>query len=55
MEDVIIKLLSYFPVNKTTEQTIAEFAENDAIIDMLKEIGVDYAQGYGVAMPALFE
>ena len=36
-------------------QTIAEFAENSAIINMLKEIGVDYAQGYGVAMPALFE
>ena len=36
-------------------QTVAEFAENDAIINMLKEIGVDYAQGYGVAMPALFE
>ena len=36
-------------------QTIAEFAENDAIINLLKEIGVDYAQGYGVAMPALFE
>ena len=36
-------------------QTIAEFAENGAIISMLKEIGVDYAQGYGVAMPALFE
>ena len=36
-------------------QTIAEFAENGAIINILKEIGVDYAQGYGVAMPALFE
>ena len=36
-------------------QTIAEFAENDAIINTLKEIGVDYAQGYGVAMPAPFE
>jgi diguanylate cyclase (GGDEF)-like protein/PAS domain S-box-containing protein len=35
--------------------TIAEFAENDEIIQVLKEIGVDYAQGYGVAMPALFE
>ncbi|MEQ1767352.1 MAG: EAL domain-containing protein, partial [Methylotenera sp.] len=31
--------------------TIAEFAENDEIINMLKEIGVDYAQGYGVAKP----
>ncbi|MGB7816422.1 MAG: EAL domain-containing protein [Methylotenera sp.] len=35
--------------------TIAEFAENDNIITMLKEIGVDYAQGYGVSMPELFE
>ena len=36
-------------------QTIAEFAENDEIIQVLKEIGIDYAQGYGVAMPELFE
>ena len=36
-------------------RTIAEFAENDEIIQVLKEIGVDYAQGYGVAMPELFE
>ena len=35
--------------------TIAEFAENDEIINILKEIGVDYAQGYGVAKPELFE
>jgi diguanylate cyclase (GGDEF)-like protein len=35
--------------------TIAEYAENDEIINMLKEIGVDYAQGYGVAKPELFE
>jgi diguanylate cyclase (GGDEF)-like protein/PAS domain S-box-containing protein len=35
--------------------TIAEFAENDDIIHMLREIGVDYAQGYGVAKPELFE
>lgn len=34
---------------------IAEFAENDAIIKILEEIGVDYAQGYGVAMPELFQ
>ena len=36
-------------------QTIAEFAENSTIINKLKEIGVDYAQGYGVTMPTLFE
>lgn len=35
--------------------TIAEFAENDEIINILKEIGVDYAQGYGVAKPELFD
>lgn len=36
-------------------RTIAEFAESDNIIDVLKEIGVDYVQGYGVARPELFE
>lgn len=35
----------------TGKKTIAEFAENDEIIDMLRELGVDYAQGYGVSMP----
>jgi diguanylate cyclase (GGDEF)-like protein/PAS domain S-box-containing protein len=35
----------------TGKQTIAEFAENAEIIQMLKNIGVDYAQGYGVAQP----
>ena len=28
------------------------FAENEDIIVMLRQLGVDYAQGYGVAMPA---
>jgi diguanylate cyclase (GGDEF)-like protein/PAS domain S-box-containing protein len=36
-------------------KTIAEFAESPEIIKMLSEIGVDYAQGYGVAMPEIFE
>jgi EAL domain-containing protein (putative c-di-GMP-specific phosphodiesterase class I) len=36
-------------------QTIAEYAENDDIISILNEIGVDYAQGYAVAMPEVFE
>lgn len=35
--------------------TIAEFAENDVIINILKDIGVDYAQGYGFAKPELFD
>lgn len=32
-------------------QTIAEFVENSAILDRLKEIGVDFAQGYEIARP----
>jgi diguanylate cyclase (GGDEF)-like protein len=35
----------------TGKQTIAEFAENQEIINMLQSIGVDYAQGYGVSQP----
>ena len=36
-------------------KTIAEFVENDVIKGMLKEIGVDYAQGYGIEQPRPFE
>ena len=32
-------------------ETIAEFVESDAILERLRDIGVDYAQGYGIAMP----
>ncbi|NNF17134.1 MAG: EAL domain-containing protein [Gammaproteobacteria bacterium] len=32
--------------------TIAEFVENDAILQKLGEMGVDYAQGYHVGKPA---
>ena len=35
----------------TGKQTIAEFAENQEIIEMLRGLGVDYAQGYGIATP----
>jgi diguanylate cyclase (GGDEF)-like protein/PAS domain S-box-containing protein len=35
----------------TGKQTIAEFAENTEIITMLRGMGVDYAQGYGVSEP----
>ena len=35
----------------TGKLTIAEFAENAEIIQMLTSLGVDYAQGYGVAQP----
>jgi EAL domain-containing protein (putative c-di-GMP-specific phosphodiesterase class I) len=32
-------------------QTIAEFVENAAMVSQLRALGVDYAQGYGVARP----
>ena len=35
----------------TGKKTIAEFAENQEIITMLKGMGIDYAQGYGVHEP----
>ncbi len=33
------------------KKTIAEFVENDEILNSLKELGVDYAQGYGIKKP----
>jgi len=33
------------------KQTIAEYVENDQILGVLKKIGVDFAQGYGVSPP----
>ncbi len=35
--------------------TIAEFVENDAVIDVLRGIGVDFLQGYGYARPRPLE
>jgi Amt family ammonium transporter len=36
-------------------RTIAEYAETDAIMECLKEIGVDYAQGYIIGEPEKLE
>ncbi|HYE36173.1 DUF1631 family protein [Methylocaldum sp.] len=36
-------------------KTIAEYVENDAILEKLREIGVDYAQGYHIGKPILIE
>jgi diguanylate cyclase (GGDEF)-like protein/PAS domain S-box-containing protein len=33
-------------------KTIAEFVEDEATLALLRELGVDYAQGYGIARPA---
>lgn len=37
------------------KRTIAEFVENDDTLQALREIGVDYAQGYGVGRPEPFD
>jgi len=34
------------------KETVAEFVENQAITDILQEIGIDYAQGYHYGKPA---
>ena len=36
----------------TGKKVIAEYAENAEIINALRDMGVDYAQGYGVAQPS---
>ena len=36
-------------------QTIAEYVENDDILARIKEIGIDFAQGYGIGKPAPLE
>jgi EAL domain-containing protein (putative c-di-GMP-specific phosphodiesterase class I) len=32
-------------------KTIAEFVENDAIRQRLQDMGIDFAQGYGIGRP----
>ncbi|WP_417224645.1 EAL domain-containing protein [Amphritea sp.] len=37
------------------KRTIAEFVENDEILEHLREMGVDFAQGYCISRPAALE
>lgn len=34
------------------KKTVAEFVENEAILELLRKYGVDYAQGYHIGMPS---
>jgi predicted signal transduction protein with EAL and GGDEF domain len=36
-------------------ETIAEFVENGAILERLRALGVNYAQGYGIHVPQPLE
>ena len=33
------------------KKTIAEFVEDRGVLDLLRSIGVDYAQGFGIGRP----
>ncbi|MDR4517016.1 MAG: EAL domain-containing protein [Nitrosomonas sp.] len=62
VKDIVDDPIDYAMVKSINEighimgmQTIAEFVENDDIKNKLIEIGVDYAQGYGLGRPVLFE
>jgi len=35
------------------QETIAESVENDEVVEKLREIGVDYLQGWGIGMPKI--
>ncbi len=37
------------------KKTIAEFVENEAILGILQEMGVDYAQGFAFGKPRLIK
>lgn len=37
------------------KRTIAEHVENDEILEMIRDIGIDYAQGYGIGKPRPLE
>jgi len=37
------------------KKTVAEYVENKEILSLLREIGVDYAQGYEISKPSLLE
>lgn len=58
IKDMLDDTLDYEMVKSINEighvmglETVAEFVESDAILEKLKEIGVDYAQGYSLGKP----
>jgi diguanylate cyclase (GGDEF)-like protein/PAS domain S-box-containing protein len=62
VKDIVNDPIDYALVKSINEvghilniKTIAEFVENNEIKGMLKAIGVDYGQGYGIAKPTNFE
>ncbi len=46
----IVETMIYL-AKKTNKKTIAEFVHSKEIFDIVKELGVDYAQGYYIGQP----
>ncbi len=67
IDGVFIRDIAKDPINRAMVQsineigqvmgkkTIAEFVEDQEILEELREIGVDYAQGYGIGRPRLLD
>ncbi|MCX6076938.1 MAG: EAL domain-containing protein [Campylobacterales bacterium] len=48
----IVETIIYL-AKKTNKRTVAEFVHSRAIFDLVRELGIDYAQGYFVGKPLL--
>jgi diguanylate cyclase (GGDEF)-like protein/PAS domain S-box-containing protein len=67
IDGVFIRDIAKDPINRAMVQsineigqvmgkkTIAEFVEDEEILKVLQQIGVDYAQGYGIGRPRLLD
>jgi len=62
IKDIVDNPIDYAMVKSINEiaqlmgmRTVAEFVENDQTKMLLKKIGVNYAQGYGISKPQPFE
>jgi EAL domain-containing protein (putative c-di-GMP-specific phosphodiesterase class I) len=53
--DVAIVRSIHEVANSLGLKTIAEYVENDEILALLKEIGINYAQGWGIQQPILLD
>lgn len=58
VKDILDDRMDLALVNSITEiakamdkKTVAEFVESDLILDKVRSLGVDFAQGYGIAVP----
>jgi EAL domain-containing protein (putative c-di-GMP-specific phosphodiesterase class I) len=58
VKDILVDPVDYAMVKTINEishilglKTVAEYVENGRVLERLRDIGVDYAQGFGIAKP----